>query len=82
MRKPVIASRVGGVPEIVLENKSGWTIDNDSVEEWVSKIRTILSDPRLSRRIGEQGREWVMTNFSWKTVAAQIEDILAREASN
>ena len=80
MRRPVIASRVGGVPEIVLEDKSGWTIDNDSVEEWVSRIRMVLGDPRLSRRIGVQGREWVAANFSWKTVAPQVEDILVREA--
>jgi glycosyltransferase involved in cell wall biosynthesis len=81
MRRPVIASRVGGVPEIVLEDKSGWTIDNDSVDEWVSRIRTVLSDPKLRRRIGEQGREWVSTNFNWKTVASQVEDIIVREAS-
>jgi glycosyltransferase involved in cell wall biosynthesis len=81
MRRPVIASRVGGVPEIVLENKSGWTIDNDSVGEWVSRIRMVLKDPRLSKRMGEEGREWVATNFSWKTVASRVEDILVQEAS-
>jgi glycosyltransferase involved in cell wall biosynthesis len=81
MRRPVIASRVGGVPEIVLENQSGWTIDNDCVEDWVSRIRMVLSDSRLRRRIGEQGRIWVANNFSWQIVGPQFEDILLREAS-
>jgi len=81
MRRPVIASRVGGVPELVLEDNSGWTIDNDSVEEWVSRIRMVLGDAKLSRQMGEQGREWVSRKFSWKTVAPQMEEILTRAAS-
>ena len=37
--RPIIASRIGGVPEIILENQTGWTIENDQVEEWVNGCR-------------------------------------------
>lgn len=80
MRRPVIASRVGGVPEIVLENESGWTVANEAVIEWISKIRLVLSDGRIRRKMGEQGRAWVATRFNWNTIAAQVERILV-EAS-
>jgi glycosyltransferase involved in cell wall biosynthesis len=38
MKKPVIASKVGGVPEIVSEGVTGWTIANGRVDEWSDKI--------------------------------------------
>jgi glycosyltransferase involved in cell wall biosynthesis len=80
MRRPVIASRVGGVPEIVLENESGWTVANEAVTEWIAKIRLVLNDGRIRRKMGEQGRAWVASRFNWKTIAAQVEHIVV-EAS-
>jgi phosphatidylinositol alpha-1,6-mannosyltransferase len=80
MQRPVIASRVGGVPEIVLENESGWTIANEAITEWISKIRLVLNDGRIRRKMGEQGRAWVASRFNWNTIAAQVERILV-EAS-
>jgi len=81
MSKPVIASRVGGVPEIVLENKTGWTVGNDQVEMWVEKIKLGATDSRLSRTLGHKGRDWVAENFDWATVSKQVENILIKEAS-
>jgi glycosyltransferase involved in cell wall biosynthesis len=80
MNRPVIASRIGGVPEIVLENQSGWTIENDDVDSWVEKIRATVSDRRLSESLGRRGREWVSEKFSWTTIAKQVESILTSEA--
>ncbi len=81
MRKPVIASKVGGVPEIVLENETGWTIKNGSTADWVEKINLVISDSKLNRKIGDKGREWVSENFAWKTIAPQVERILLKEAN-
>jgi glycosyltransferase involved in cell wall biosynthesis len=79
MRKPVVASRVGGVPETVLENVTGWTIDNTAVDEWVEKIDRVTRDLRLNRRMGEKGREWVSQQFGWKTIAPQVERVILNE---
>jgi glycosyltransferase involved in cell wall biosynthesis len=81
MSKPVIASKVGGVPEIVLENETGWTVRNDQASRWVEKIRLLANDTRLSRVLGHKGHEWVAENFSWRTIARQVEGILIREAN-
>jgi glycosyltransferase involved in cell wall biosynthesis len=72
MRLPVIASRVGGVPEIIVQNETGWTIDNESVSEWIVTITKLLDDEKLRRRMGEQGRRWVADTFGWKKIAGQI----------
>ena len=80
MRKPVIASRIGGVPEIILENETGWTIENDDVEDWVNKIKLAVTDSGLNRGLGDKGRRWVEEKFGWTTVARQVENILIAEA--
>lgn len=56
MRKPVIARSVAGVPETVLEDRTGWTIQNESTMEWIQKINFVMKDATLSRRPGERGR--------------------------
>lgn len=80
MRKPVVASRVGGVPEIVLEGETGWTIRNDSHDEWVERIRLVLEDANMQKRLGNRGRQWVSEKFAWDTIAKQVEQLLASEA--
>jgi len=80
MRRPVIASRVGGVPEIVQENQTGWTISNGATDDWVQKINLVVTDAKLNRRLGEKGREWVSKRFGWATVARQVESLILNEA--
>ena len=79
MRKPVIVSRIGGVPEIVLENQTGWTVRNGDVEGWVEKIGLAVTDYRLNRRLGRKGREWVAETFGWDKIARQVENMLISE---
>ena len=82
MRKPVIASRVGGVPETVLEGETGWTINNDAIDDWVEKIDLVTRDSRLNRRMGERGRKWVSEKFGWRIIAAQVERLILKEIAS
>jgi len=68
MERPVVASRVGGVPEIILEGKTGYTVPNGDVHKWVSILRTILSDRKLAKQLGKNGRRWVAKNFNWNRI--------------
>jgi phosphatidylinositol alpha-1,6-mannosyltransferase len=70
---------VGGVPEIVLQNETGWTIQNSSTNEWVEKINRLVSDPKLSKKIGERGRRWVSEKFNWGRIADQVEKMLCED---
>lgn len=80
LEKPVLASRVAGVPEIIQDGYTGWCIGNQETSEWVNKIEMLVKDPKLSRRLGSQGRKWVKSRFGWATIAPQVERILIEEA--
>jgi len=60
---PVIASRVGGIPEIVVHGENGWLADNDP-EPVAAAIRTLLADRPLAQRLGLRGRETVAERFT------------------
>jgi glycosyltransferase involved in cell wall biosynthesis len=80
LEKPVLASRVGGVPEIIVDGYTGWSIDNRNIDEWVNKIQALLKDEELRRRLGRQGRRWVSEKFGWATIAPQVEHLITHEA--
>ena len=80
LEKPVLASRVGGVPEIIADGYTGWSIENDNTDEWVNKAEMLLRDPKLARRLGKQGRRWVSQRFGWATIAPQVEKLIIQEA--
>jgi glycosyltransferase involved in cell wall biosynthesis len=80
MRKPVLGSRVGGVPEIISDGLTGWSIDNQNIDEWVHRIQSLVEDAKLAERLGTQGRKWVSENFGWATIAPQVERLIIDEA--
>jgi glycosyltransferase involved in cell wall biosynthesis len=82
MGKPVLASRVGGVPEIVVEGKTGWTINNFDTRNWIEKIRLLTEDADLASHMGSEGRRWVSEKFSWEKISRQVETILLEVAFN
>jgi glycosyltransferase involved in cell wall biosynthesis len=69
--KPVVAFRVGGVNESVLNKKTGLLIKPDS-RELANTVLKILSDNSLSEKMGRQGREFVRRNFSWNVCAEKM----------
>ncbi len=57
--RPVIASNIGGLPEMVQPGKTGWLFTMDSVDELSEIIRTIASTPQICKELGQQARKWV-----------------------
>lgn len=72
--KPVIATPVGGTPELVVDGETGLLVPPGDPEALATAIRRLLADPELARRLGETGRERVRERFS---ASAQAERILA-----
>jgi glycosyltransferase involved in cell wall biosynthesis len=68
MERPVVASKVGGVPEIVLEGETGYTIPNGDVPRWKATLRSLLEDRKLAKRLGRNGRRWVSEHFNWNEI--------------
>ncbi len=57
--KPVIASRIGGIPEFVKENETGITFEMKNVDDLRSKIEYMLSNPEEVKRMGKNAREFI-----------------------
>jgi glycosyltransferase involved in cell wall biosynthesis len=69
MEKPIVASDVGGIPEIVKDNHTGYLCKINNTEQWIEKIRYLLDNPSVARRFGRNAREFVMKKFDWKKTA-------------
>lgn len=82
---PVVASRVGGIPEIIEPGKDGYLVpfqarslqDSEPADpqgfshDLALKIDKILADPLQAEIMGRAAREKVLAKFSWQTIAAQ-----------
>ena len=55
---PVIASRLHGLPEEVLDRQTGMLFEPGSSTELADCIETLLNQPKLATEYGERGREW------------------------
>lgn len=63
--RPVIASRVGGVPEVVRDGETGLLVPPNNIDALADAILKLSSDPTLSRQMGEAGRKLVESEYSW-----------------
>ncbi|MDO8601241.1 MAG: glycosyltransferase family 4 protein [bacterium] len=64
LAKPVIASRVGGIPELVKDNETGFLTEPGNAVDLAKKLKTLLGDRSLALRMGQNGRELVKDKFS------------------
>lgn len=62
---PVIGGRSGGIPEAILDKKTGLLVDPNDKNEIAEKILFMLKNPNYANRLGMQGMQRVAENFSW-----------------
>ena len=73
---PVVATRRGGIPEVVREGETGLLLEvQDDAGELAEKILILLADEPQRRRLGEQGRQWVQSRFTWEKIARDLEQL-------
>lgn len=66
---PVVASRVGGLPEVVKHGKTGLLVPPRDPAALASAIIQLLEDEDLRRSMGQAGRERVLQTFTWEAIA-------------
>lgn len=77
---PVVASRIGGIPDIVEDGVSGLLVPPADVDALAAAVRRVLSDPALARRLGEGGRRRLHERFSWRAIVQRWLDLYASVA--
>jgi L-malate glycosyltransferase len=69
MKKPVIARGKWGIPEVVLDNETGLLVEYRNRPGNLSdEIMRLCNDPDLQARLGENGRQFVQSNFEYSTL--------------
>ena len=72
MKKPVIATNVGGIPELMKDNETGFLVEKGNSEELIKKISLLINDKEKRKEMGENGRKFVEENFSWDKIAKEF----------
>lgn len=67
-RKPVVATRVGGIPEVVEDGVNGYLVEPGDVDGLTARVMQLIADPALRARLGEAGRTRVEQNFTTRPV--------------
>jgi len=73
----VVASRVGGIPEVVEGSVTGLLVPPDDPASLADALNVLLRDPGRAAAMGRAGRERAVSEFSWDAVAAQTTELYA-----
>ena len=74
---PVVASAVGGIPEVVEDGVTGLLVPPARPDDLAAALRLVLDDPARARAMGAAGRKRVEERFSWASVAERTERLYA-----
>jgi len=80
--KPVVATRVGGVAEIVVNNRTGFLARLGDVKAMAAGVRRLAADPELAARMGVAARDRAEQEFSSKKSVEQYLDLYRRTIRN
>ena len=69
---PVVATRGGGVPEIIEDGETGILVERGDAAALAQGIIRLLGDDALRARMGRAGRRRAVERFSWETVAENL----------
>jgi glycosyltransferase involved in cell wall biosynthesis len=73
---PVVASRIGGLPEIVEDGVTGWLVAPNSPIELATRVRHLIENPEQAQKMGDAGRERVRENFIVERMVSEYERLL------
>ena len=72
---PVVASNIGGLPEVVLDGETGFLHDPDDIDAMAGSITKLLQDETLRRKMGEAGRRVAIEQFNQDDVIERYQQV-------
>jgi len=79
---PVVASRVGGFPDLIRDGDNGFLVPPGDPAALATGLERVLDDPALRARLGAEGRATILREFTWKRVGEKLEAHYARLAGS
>ena len=68
LKIPVIATSVGGIPELVTNNETGLLTEPENSQSLLKKINELLIDSQLQQKLSSNAYDFVVSNFTWKKI--------------
>ncbi len=72
---PVVATKVGGVPEVVMDDKTGLLVEPRNVSELAGALEKLIVNPDLRERMGRAGRAFVEADYRWESNLKAMNDL-------
>jgi glycosyltransferase involved in cell wall biosynthesis len=69
---PVISTKVGGIPEFLVDNENGFLIDPGDPKQLTERVMALLQDPKLAEKMGRRGRKLIEEKFAWHIITDQV----------
>jgi glycosyltransferase involved in cell wall biosynthesis len=79
--KPVIASNLPGVRSVFKNGKQGLLVNPGDVDDLSEKIKVILNDDSLAKRMGAEGRKLVEEKYTWEKVGKRLDEVYTKVKS-
>jgi L-malate glycosyltransferase len=70
--KPVVGTRVGGIPEVIQDHESGYLVERGDIETMAKRVLTLLNDASLRERMGNKGKNIVREKFDLRSNVAKL----------
>ncbi len=80
-RRPVVASGLGGIVDLVIHEKTGLLVPPADAAALAQALRRILTDPELARRLGNAGYEHVRQHYSWPAIISRLREVYRKVAA-
>tara|TARA_Y100000590_G_C15041343_1_gene758991 strand:- start:134 stop:583 length:450 start_codon:yes stop_codon:yes gene_type:complete len=78
MNKPVIATNVGGIPELMINNHTGYLVKKNDPFDLHEKLQKLVNDEENQIIFGKNGRKFIDENFNWNTIAKKFLDTVSK----
>ena len=72
MKKPVVATNVGGIPELMKDNETGFLVEKGNAKELIEKISFLINNKEKRKEMGNAGRKFIENNFTWEKIASNF----------
>jgi len=69
MKKPVVATNVGGIPELMQDKVTGFLVEKGDAKKWVENLTLLIHDEKKAKQMGMEGRKFIENNFNWSKIA-------------
>jgi len=68
MENPVVATNVGGIPELMIDGETGYLVEKDNADDLFEKLSTLINDQEKAKEMGKEGKNFVIKSFSWNKI--------------